>query len=101
MLNLTGIRVDAYILLTRKGGERPPLESWTRWHFDIARLTGELQGAQEPVMTRTQWHLKIEWIVRDQGQLQALLSFFERTRRELELDELPIHHYPVTSVLVE
>ena len=101
MLNLSGIKVDAYIPLIRKAGEPPPLESWTRWHFEVAKLTGELRGCQEPVMTRTQWHLKIEWIVRDEDQLQVLLSFFERTRRDLELEELPVNYYSVTSVFFE
>src|ERR1041384_6758595 len=101
MLNLTGIKVDAYIPLIRKAGERPPLENWTRWHFEVARLTGELHGSEEPVMTRTQWHLKIEWIVRDEQQLRIVLSFFERTRRDLGLDELSVNHYAVTSVFFE
>jgi hypothetical protein len=101
MGKLSGIKVDAYIPLIRKAGERSPLESWTRWHFEVARLTGELRDSEEPVMTRTQWHLKIEWIVRDEEQLAVLLSFFERTRRDLNLDQLPLNHYTVTSIFFD
>ena len=100
-LALSGIKVDAYIPLVRKAGEQAPLENWTRWHFEVARLTGVLHGSEEPVMTRTQWHLKIEWVIRDENQLDVLLSFFERTRRDLRLDRLPLNHYPVTSALFE
>ena len=100
MLNLSGIKVDAYIPLIRRAGATPS-ESWTRWHFEVARLTGELRDSEEPVMTRTQWHLKIEWVVRDDDQLRILLSFFERTRGDLALDALPVNFYPVTSAFFE
>jgi len=94
------IKVEAYILLIRKVGERALLEAWTNFHFGVARLI-ELPGVETPVLIRTERYLKVDWILHRDEQLNTVLSFLDRTRRELFLDDLLVHYYPITFCFPE
>src|SRR4051794_10338849 len=101
MQRRNAIRLETYIPLVRKAKEPPALEIWTWWHFAVARLGDSLPGSQEPLMIRTEWYLWVIWTVADDELLNVLMDFFEESRRRFGLDQLQVHHYPVTSNLFE
>ncbi|MEK6375238.1 MAG: hypothetical protein AABO58_21395 [Acidobacteriota bacterium] len=77
------------------------IETWTWWHFEVARLANALRDSQGPWMVRTEWHLWVAWIVAEEPHLDVLIEFLEETRREFALDALSFDHHPVVFGLIE
>src|ERR1041385_125320 len=94
------IKLEAYIQLVQKAEEPAPLEAWTNFHVGIARLI-ELPGVTAPVLVQTERYLKVDWIIHRDEQLETVLSFLDRTRRELDLDDLLVHYYPIAFIFSE